>query len=297
MALDEAVAEVDAEAGGAAQVSRPCGECGSELLPEAAFCGTCGARLQSGDGREQETALVDELAEDELEEQQVSGLVLLTQDPAVEPEPQPEPEAGRNPARRRRPLVWVGGVAATAALVALGVLALSSGVDRKAVETAATAPTTTVAERRDPETTLPAEATTTTTIEEATTTTVEQTTTTTAVPTTTPVPGPAPAPAPALAPPPTGPASISATSSCSPSCGIPRGGRFQILVTNSGGGLGQFAVKANGLQAIPSQGTVAPGQTIVVDVIDYQNKDRSGYSVEVRGPGGAVIFAATVDVR
>jgi hypothetical protein len=111
-----------------------------------------------------------------------------------------------------------------------------------------------------------------------------------------PPPAPAPSPPPPTAPPP--PAALSASSSCSPSCVIPRGGKFEITVTNSGGQSGKFTVTmSDGLGASPSQGSVAPGQTRTIDIIDTLNKRRRGLTVEVRGPNGAILFTATVDVR
>jgi hypothetical protein len=312
-----------------------CGECASEMPPEAAFCGECGVRLERP---------VDEVVSTEPD----ADVVGTDVDPAAPPDvdfaepvdvyPTPPSEtadllpvlppstAGKRRRRRRAPVLV--GIAAAAVLV--GVILSSGGSDNEDSVIAADVSTTITTKDLGESDTDEASGTDTTDSEapapgdESAVATDDTATTATtagggdinaagarsaasnepafsdAAPAQSNAAPQPPAPPPpkstTTTPPP--PAALSASSSCSPSCVVPRGGRFEILVTNSGGRSGTFrATASEGLQVSPGEGSVAPGQSRTIIIVDTLGKRRPGSTVEVRGPNGAVIFTATFDIR
>lgn len=288
--------------------ARRCAECDGELVADAPFCGHCGARVE-------DVALEDAARED------AGGA-------DVEGAPTPPPHLGTAGGRRRRraPLV-VAGVAAALALLVGVALALpgSDGGD----DVAAGDTTTTTARARGERHTGASTSGDGTAVEEAPPTSDAPAGGDAPAPDTgglpvaatspggggtapvgsagpssapsapaqgAPSPSPGPPPPP---PPPAPPARLVVTSDCNGTCVVPRGGRFAITIANVGGQTGQFTVTSShpALVPYPSIGTIPGGGSRTVEVVDESGRRRLGLTVEVRGPGGAVIWSATVDLR
>ncbi len=313
-----------------------CGECASEMPPEAAFCGECGVRLERPADEVESTEPDGDVAGPDVDPaapSEVASVEPVDVDPTPPSETAnllpvlPPPVAGKRRRRRRAPVLV--GIAAAAALL-VGVVISSSGSDSDDAVIAADISTTITTkapsesdtvEAGSPDATdgdapAPGDDSVVATDDVATTVTtaaVGDTTTAGARSAASNEPGfgaPAPvqpgAPPPPQAPPPPTPttttppppAALSASSSCSPSCVIPRNGKFEIAVNNSGGRPGTFTVTvSDNLQASPTQASVSPGRPRTIVIVDTLGKRRFGRTVEVRGPDGAVIFTATVDVR